>query len=169
MPVSSLINESELLAQIAEGDERAFKIIYEHYYRKVYTYALRYLKSNLLAEEAVQETFLKLWKAGHKLTAINSLNDYIFILTRNHSYEQVRRDALARAADQYRAADWNETDYDTEESILLHDTRRILSEAVSKLPKQQKLVYQLCYQEGLKYEEAAERLHSFTLLNYSPS
>ncbi|MNL13920.1 RNA polymerase sigma factor SigK [compost metagenome] len=61
MDSTSLGNENDLLARIASGDEFAFKIIYNRYRPKVFSYALKYLKSESESEEILQEVFLKLW------------------------------------------------------------------------------------------------------------
>ncbi|MNY10648.1 ECF RNA polymerase sigma factor SigE [compost metagenome] len=42
---------------------------------------------------------------------------------------------------------------------MLKDTKELLQSGINLLPPQQKLVYQLCHQEGLKYEEVAEKLN----------
>jgi RNA polymerase sigma factor (sigma-70 family) len=56
------------------------------------------------------------------------------------------------------AGHWTELQNDTEEEVLMKDIRNVLDKAVDLLPLQQKQVYKLCQQQGLKYEEAAERL-----------
>jgi RNA polymerase sigma-70 factor (ECF subfamily) len=54
---------------------------------------------------------------------------------------------------------WTEEQPETEVSIILNYTKELLQAGIELLPPQQKLVYQLCHQEGLKYEEAAEKLN----------
>lgn len=163
MIVKPFHNETELLAKIAEGDEYAFKIIYENYYKKIFTYALQYLKSEPESEEVMQEVFLKLWLRDRGSLAINNLDQYLRTLARNRSLDLLRRKMLGNRNDLERAINWQEEHNDTEELIMLNDTRKILDEGVRLLPTQQKLVYQLCHQEGLKYDEAAK------VLNLSPA
>lgn len=159
MAIKSLYDENELLAKVAAGDQRAFRILYESYYRKVYTQASRLMRDSIAGEEILQEVFLKLWRLGPGLTAIHNLDNYLKTTTRNQGLNALRR--LALEAKGSRAIGLNYTDVhnETEEGILLNDTRRILDAAIDRLPKQQREVYQLCHQEGLKYEQAAERLN----------
>ncbi|OKS88772.1 RNA polymerase sigma factor [Mucilaginibacter polytrichastri] len=168
MAIKSLHDESELLQKVAEGDQRAFRILYDRYYQNIYAFSLHLLKSELLAEEVVQETFLKFWKLGYELNSLINLESYLIAIARNRSLDLLRRNKLEVRADQQRHFDWSESHNDTEESIILNDTRKILKNAIEKLPPQQKLVYELCHQEGLKYEEAAQRLNlsSFTVQSY---
>jgi len=148
---------------VAGGDQRAFRVLYDFYYDKIYAFALYLLKSDLLAEEVVQETFLKLWKKGDDLNQIMNVESFLIAVTRNRSLDILRRSKLEIKTNQKRAIVWSEGHNDTEESIILNDTRRILQSAIDLLPPQQKLVYQLCQQEGLKYEEAADKLSLSTL------
>jgi RNA polymerase sigma-70 factor (family 1) len=163
MAVKHILNESELLAKIAEGDQRAFRVLYDFYYNKIYAFALCLLKSDLLAEDVVQDTFLKLWKKGFDLNQIVNVESFLIAVTRNRSLDILRRSKLEIKTNQKRTRVWSEGHNDTEESIILNDTRRILQSAIDLLPPQQKLVYQLCQQEGLKYEEAADKLSLSTL------
>jgi len=159
MPVKPLHNETELLSKVATGDQRAFRILYEAYYTKIYAFSLHLLKSELLAEESVQETFLKLWKQGPELNGLLNLESFLVTITRNRALDLLRRQKLEVKANLKRRIDWTEADNETEESIILNDTRKVLQQAIDQLPPQQKLVYQLCYQDGLKYEEAAAQMN----------
>lgn len=153
-----LIDEKSLLARTSQRDEMAFKIIYESYQSQVLTFANKYLKSRQLAEEVMQEVFLKLWNLKEKLVTINDLESYILTITRNRAF-----DALRKLKRENRFVQPIEISDDvrenlTEEKILLDDTRQVLERGIDLLPPQQKLVYQLCHQRGLKYDEVAEQL-----------
>lgn len=158
MAILPIIDEVELLAKIAVGDQYAFKIIYDHYRSQVFTFSLKYLKSTLQAEELVQEVFLKLWKLEGRLLEIKNLENFILTLSRNKAFSMLRRMKLeAKKIDTISDYD----DYsvnDTEEGIMLNDIRQLLDKGISLLPPKQKLVYELCHQDGLKYEQAAKVL-----------
>lgn len=159
MSVSPVENESELLAKVARGDQRAFRMIYDRHGKKVYTYALQLLHSEVEAEEMVQEVFLKVWLMGKKLSQISNLEAYLRTLTKNRSLNVLRRMVLEGKIEEALGLEWREESNDTEDEILISDVRNVLTKAIDLLPQQQKQVYQLCQQEGLKYEEAAERLN----------
>ncbi|MNX54794.1 RNA polymerase sigma factor [compost metagenome] len=55
--------------------------------------------------------------------------------------------------------DYHEDHNETEEYIIFKDSEKILNQAIEQLPAQQKLVYSLCHQEGLKYDEVAQKLN----------
>ncbi len=150
--------EAEWLAQIANRDHRAFKTVYDHYRPLIYSFALKYLKSSEPAEEVVQEVFLKFWRMEHSLLDIGNLNNFLLTMTRNRALDVLRRMKLERTYAFPLEAASEELSHDTEEAILLRDTKKVLDDAVALLPPQQQLVYTLCRIEGLKHEEAAKRL-----------
>lgn len=159
MDIENLDIEAELLGKIATGDQDAFKLIYNQYHQSVYTFSIWYLKSEVDAEEMTQEVFLKLWQLGPEAINIQNLNSYLKILTRNRSLDMLRKRSREAKADLNIAVNWQENHNETEEQILLNDTKKVLNEAIDLLPQQQKLVYQLCRQQGLKNDEVARQLN----------
>ena len=156
---NSLTLERELLTKIAVRDESAFRTIYDLYHKKIYTFSLRLLKSKQMAEEVVQESFLKIWLMGDSIEKISNIEAYLVTLARNRSLDALRAQQRIITADLANSNRWTEEHNETEESIFLKDTKELLQTGINLLPPQQKLVYQLCHQEGLKYEEVAEKLN----------
>ncbi|EDM36259.1 RNA polymerase ECF-type sigma factor [Pedobacter sp. BAL39] len=152
-------SEQELLTEIAGGNQRAFKVIYDSYYRKIFSYALKYVKSETDAEEIIQEVFLKLWLRDPNSLPIGNLDGYFQVLVRNRSIDVLRRKVLENHVDLDVAVNWQEAHNHTEELIILKDTKKVLDEGIKLLTPQQRQVYKLCHQDGLKYEEAAKELN----------
>lgn len=152
-------SDIELLSLLKQGDQEAFRIVYDRYRRKIYTTALRMVGATTLAEEIMQETMLKFWQVAASLKDDSNIEAYLKTLARNKSYNVLRRLDLETKAEKERNAAYSESHSETEEQILLRDTRKVLQDGVALLPTQQKAVYQLCHQEGLKYAEAAEQLN----------
>jgi RNA polymerase sigma-70 factor (ECF subfamily) len=159
MTIAPLYDESELLAKTASGDQFAFRILYEKYSKKIYTLSVRLLHSEILAEEVRQEVFLKLWMLGTELTTIDNVEAYLRTLTRNRCLNVLRRIVLENKSDRELSKNYVDAHNETEESILLNDTRNLLNAAIDLLPEQQRQVYLLRQSEGLKYEEIAIRLN----------
>ncbi|WP_300600912.1 RNA polymerase sigma-70 factor [Niabella sp.] len=151
--------ENELLLRISHGDQDAFKAVYDRFHEQVYTFSLWYLKSETEAEEVVQEVFLKLWQLGAGCANIEHLAAFLRTLTRNRSLDILRSRARKHRADTALAANRQVTHNDTEEQVLLNDAKKILEEAINLLPEQQKRVYRLCGQQGLKNDEVAKQLN----------
>ena len=158
MLVKPILEESELLRKIAGGDQHAFQLLYDRYKRTVYARAHYLLKSDILAEEVLQEVMLKLWQTAGKLNESTNLAAYLTTLTRNRSFQLLRRKVLEAKTDMELGKGWTEHHSGTEEEILLADTKKLLAEGIALLPPQQRMVYELCHIEGLKYEQAAQRM-----------
>jgi RNA polymerase sigma-70 factor (ECF subfamily) len=159
MAIKSLPEEQQLLAKIAEGDQHAFCIIFDYYRKYVYSFSLKLSRSEEMSEEIVQDVFLKVWFNRTKLSKIESFGAFITSLVRNHAFNLLRQQAQARKIKQEIRLTISDKDFDTQNMLDYRETVRVLDEALSHLPEQQRMVYTLCHKEGLKYDEAAEKMN----------
>lgn len=159
MSASELLDDTrELLARVARGEEQAFRILYDLYSRKVYAFAFSILKDPVLGEEVMQESMLKIWQMGPKSREIKNLDAYLKMISRNYCFNLLRRQKLEQRVSSKLFQDWEEAHDETQDLLLLKEAKKILQDAVDTLPQYHKKVYELCYQKGMKYEEAAEEL-----------
>src|SRR5438552_2957533 len=93
----SIYTEQELLVQLKMGDEVAFTQLFRDYSPTVYKAAHLFLKSNTLAEEVVQDVFLKLWLKRAEMDVIRRLDDYLFIMARNLIFDRIKKRAYETA------------------------------------------------------------------------
>lgn len=147
------------IKEVAAGDPESFRVLFARYSSRIYLFALKLTRSKETAEEVVQDVFLKIWDDRLNLTVIENFEAYIHVVTRNHCYNILKRMAAEARAKVAIGKEMCEMHTETEESIILHDYQHLLHRVVEQLPAQQRTVYSLCHGEGLKYEEAAERLH----------
>lgn len=152
-----LNDEQQLLYQLSQGDEKSFRVLFEIHRKRVFSCALKIIKSNVYAEEILHDVFLKIWR--HKNAAeIKDLGSYLRIMTRNATLKMLHKHKMEIKVTQQLIHSWKEDHNGTEEEILLNDSNNILKEGVALLPQQQRKVYLLCREEGLKYAQVAERL-----------
>jgi RNA polymerase sigma-70 factor (ECF subfamily) len=151
--------EHHLLESLAAGDQNAFREIFHAYSPRIYGFALKLTRSQTLAEEIVQDIFMKIWVGRESLSAIDNLQAYLYTLSKNHAFNILKRISLEEIAKAKISKDLKEVHHETEETIDFHESEEILNQVINRLPPQQKLVYSLCHQEGLKYEEVALRLN----------
>ena len=151
--------EHELLKLVAEGDRNAFTQIYNNYRNKIYSIAFELTESTTVAEEIVQDTFLKIWVKRDSLHEVEHFRAYLFTITRNYVFTALKRIARQESLEVSAVQDAPLYDHDTEDRVLNNEYTRILQAAIDRLPEQQKQVYNLIKKEGLKREEAAAALH----------
>jgi RNA polymerase sigma-70 factor (ECF subfamily) len=159
MAIKPLNDENDLLSRVAEGDSHAFTILFDHYQRYVFGFGLKLTYSEELAEEIVQDIFLKIWYGRDKLGRVENFGAYLNRLVRNHAFNLLRQMAGHARANQRIGISSTELDNSTQRTLDFRETARLLKEAVELLPAQQKKVFALCHEQGLKYDEAAQQLN----------
>lgn len=158
MQIQKLNNEKLLLELIAQGDEPAFRVLFDHYRDKIFTVALKLTKSEISAQEIVQDVFLKIWTGRSKLGTIANFDAYLFIITRNLAFKILK--SIARSHTNIEFTELSEKCGSQNASDLLFDKEydQLLKTAIERLPNQQKKIYKLIKGEGLKREEVAQQL-----------
>lgn len=146
------------LLKVAEGDEAAFRHIFNIYRRKIYTYIFKITGSTEIAEDTLQEIFLTIWRNRTRLADIDNFNAYIHRMAQNHAYSGFR--AMAKEELALIALKNTQTagPAHPEQLMLSRETRSRIQEAVNKLPPQQKAVFILSREMGLKQETIAQQL-----------
>ncbi|WP_341838755.1 RNA polymerase sigma-70 factor [Chitinophaga caseinilytica] len=151
-----------LLQAVAEGDEKAFSEIFHHYRNKVYAIAFKVTGSEAIAEEVLLDVFLKVWLKREQLPQVTHFAAWLFTITRNHLFNLLKQTAHrtqpAPLADAEEYALYPASDNPA--AILQEkEYRKVLQQAIDRLPPQQKKVYRLIKEHGLKREEAAVELN----------
>jgi RNA polymerase sigma-70 factor (ECF subfamily) len=150
-------DEIEILNRIANGDETAFRMFFDYYKDRFYSVVLKMTRSDSIAEEIVQETFLTIWQKRSSLTEIKNPDSYFFTAIYRKVFAYYKKLALERKLLRL-IADSPHFQNITDETILAQESERLINEAVAKLPSQQQLVFRLSKQEGLSREQIAEKL-----------
>lgn len=159
MSLEPLHNEQELLLRIAEGDEQAFTALFNAYKHKVYTIALKIVKEETIAEEIVQDVFLKLWLHRTRLPQVDYFTAYLFTSVRNHGFTAIKRIARRSATITPMPGDADLFPQAANEDIhLKKENWRLLQQAIELLPPQQGKVYRLVKIEGMNQAEVASML-----------
>lgn len=144
--------EKELLFRIANGDEKAFHIIYQHYFGRVYSIALGFLPNAMMAQDIVQEVFSSVWVNRDKLREVQKFEGWLVVVTRNLLIKSLRKihppQALPALADSA----------DTMASLDYRELEALLGEAVGKLSRRQQQVYRLSRESGCSHKEIAGQL-----------
>jgi len=154
-----LSNETDLLVRVAEGDEKAFGILFHHYRERIYSYALHLFGNSGLADELVQDVFLKVWLSRDKVQHILRFDSWLFIIARNQVFDTLKLLAKEDSARKQMASLQGQDTNTVEDQLLTKENELILQEALSRLSPQQKLIFTLSRHQGMKHEEIASRLN----------
>ena len=161
-------DEASIIEGLVHGDPDAFTYVMERYRNRVYSVAIKLLKSRELAEEVVQEIFLKLWTHRVNLKGVKNLEAYLFTMSRNLVISHLKKIMLEQQARNEMALNPNVTDNDPDDEDHLNQYHDALHAAINRLPPQQQLIFRMAKLEGLSYEAIAHKLNisRFTVKNH---
>ena len=158
MSIPDSIVENELLQQVACGNEQAFRQLFMCYHQWLISHIFRLTGSIAQAEEVVQDVFLKLWMNREVLAGIHKFKPYLFVLSRNHAVNVLKKTIKERL----RRQQW-EQEHDlyhpNNEDEPMHTWHALLDEAIDQLPEQQRKVYLLSRYEQLTYSEISGKMN----------
>lgn len=153
-------DDADLAQRLKNRDAGAMGELYDRYGRLAYTLILRIVKDRPIAEDLVQESFLRVWTRAQAFDATRGgLGPWILTVARNQALDYIRSvqgrvwSGMSSAADDHPAAfcDW---EGDLLAGLQLQQVRT----AIQKLSDNQKTAIELAYFEGLSHSEMAERM-----------
>jgi len=154
----SHLTDEALISLVASSDDGALAELYDRFGRVAYGLALRILRDEALAQDAVQEAFLALWHSADRFLAERAkASTWILTLVHRRSVDLVRREDRRRGEPLERAPEAATTST-AEDEVALGFQRRVVQEALRRLPAEQREALELGYYGGLTQSELAERL-----------
>lgn len=158
MKICNSYDEALLLIRVRNGDEFAFRVLYDTYHKNVFFLGKKFLKSQAAGEDLVQEVFIAIWANRHKLGEIENFRKYINTITINLIYNLLKRKAFAEGfirEQQLTLAQNENSGVDIIDNSELH---QLLRQATQQLPPQQKKAFELSRYHGLKHDQIAEHM-----------
>lgn len=151
--------DRELIASLKDDNQSAFKCLYQRYSSGLYEKLLRMIKDPGIADELLQDVFVKVWTKRFQLDIEKSFPAWINKIAQNAVYDHFRE----LANNQKKQAQLiliYESMYDLTEDFLFHEERRaLLDKAVSQLSPQRKQIFELCRLQGKSYKDVADLLN----------
>jgi RNA polymerase sigma factor (sigma-70 family) len=151
------LSDEALVALVARSDDEALAELYDRFGRAAYGLALRIVRDPDLAQDAVQDAFLAVWRSAGRFVAERAkASTWILTLVHRRAVDVVRREEPRRAEPLESAR--QPTGETTEEQAWLRLQRTRVQEALRKLPDQQREAIELAYFGGFTQSELAARL-----------
>ncbi len=161
------MTDAELIDRHLSGDRAALGEILDRFEAPLLRFARALTGSDDLAQDAVQETFLKLVREGGKMREVRALLPWLLHVGRNCCLDQRRREVrMERKHEESVRGAALVASAPADEAVIHAETRDRVREAVERLPEPQRAVVKLKMWEGLTYREIADRL-GMTLTNVS--
>ena len=152
--------DGDLMARLQRRDPQALAELYDRYGQVVFRLMLRMVRNNGVAEDLVQETFLRVWnRVGGFDSDRGAVGPWLLAVARNRAIDYLRYQGHRTES----AIDLNETEHpalfaDFSTDVLNFDLVRQVKRALDQLDSQQRRAIELAYFEGMSQTEIAEHM-----------
>ncbi|MFY0255504.1 RNA polymerase sigma factor [Chitinophaga sp. 30R24] len=155
----SLAHERALLEQIAAGNEAAFTTLFDHYKDALYSLTWSLTRSYSVADDVLQEVFLKIWLNRDALGTIDNFHGYLVVVTRRVILNELRKQDRLKMREQHYSQNIAPADVDDIENLLQEKQyAEVLRQGMQQLSEQQAAVFRLIKLQGHSREDAAKAL-----------
>ena len=156
---SNLYNDEELAALLAADDKNAFNFVYKNHHQHVRKVVLRYLKSDSMADEVVQEVFMKLWLERNNIKATKPIECWLCTVAKNITINKLKKKATEWKALHHLKVIQATYDDATQDKLKDADNSHLLGEALKNLSENQRMVFRLAREENQSYIQIANQLN----------
>lgn len=153
------IDDNDIYTSMHRNPESGIRMVMRKYGEPVYWHARRLLVSHDDAQDAVQETFIKVYRSFHSLKEAKALRSWIYRIATNEALRTIERNKTPRlltesiddSATDIAAADY--TDYTDLEAVKLQ-------KAILSLPPKQQATFNMRYYDEMEYPQIAEAMET---------
>ncbi|RPD43030.1 RNA polymerase sigma factor [Chitinophaga barathri] len=152
-------NESILLHEIAQGNEKAFRTLFEAYKVKLYNYIFRITKSKEISEEILTDVFLKIWMGRDFITEIRNFEGFIQKVACNKALDFLRVASRHKRLQELIERELMAGESALDQAVIEREYQLVLHKAMEQLSPQRRLIFSLSRDYGFSHEEIAVRLN----------
>jgi RNA polymerase sigma-70 factor (family 1) len=158
MQVIVPLHEKELLSSLQLGNEDAFEQLYRIYSLQIFRKILSLVKEEEIAEELLQDVFLRIWEKRESIDPEKSFRSYLYCIAQNLVTDLFRRAAYDRKLLDHLVVATTELYNPIEDRLDLIDGETVLQQALNSLSPQRRKIYMLCKIDGKSYKEISSLL-----------
>ena len=148
----------ELLKKIIEGDEDAFRRLFDMYYQRLFHVALYFMKNRQSAEEVVADVFFIIWKRKERLGEIEDLSNYLYTSVKNQALQYLKRNIYKEDNTDLYSIEYIADETNPEAQLLSDECQALIQEAINSLPPKCKEVFRLVLSDKLTHKQIAALL-----------
>jgi RNA polymerase sigma-70 factor (family 1) len=151
----------ELQEKVAGGDESAFTQVYFHFSKRLIVFGTSLVRSKEIAEELVEDVFVRLWANRKQITEIDNLTVYLYVAVKNKALNKLSQKAseLIAAPFDYLDTSMDEFAADPYDLLITTEMMSRMQTVIETLPPRCKMIFKLIREDALKYKEVAEILN----------
>jgi RNA polymerase sigma-70 factor (ECF subfamily) len=157
--MTQCIDDKLCIKNLKKGDVLSFDDIFKKYNKKVYSFALSYLKNREEAQDVVQEVFMNLWRYRDQINEYYVFSKYLFKITYNATCKRFRKQASDRKQMEEVVRNSILEDDSTNLEIEYNNLLETANTFIEKLPSRQKKIFLLSVNDHLTAEQIARQLN----------
>lgn len=146
-----------LLLYLRTGDEKAFREIYQRYWKKLFFTAARKIQEADVVEELIQDIFLKLWERRAGLQ-VERLDAYLFSAVRYAIINHIKSNLVQEKYANYAQYHYSDTCSVTEEQLELDELIQVVEQQLNDLPEKTRQIFQMNRLEYHTIKEISSKL-----------
>lgn len=139
-------------------DDNAFERLFKAHYKALHAYANVMLRDEDLAEEIVQNVFLKIWERREELNVEVSVKAYLYRMVHNACLNHFKHNKTKARYEDYAVHSMAGESNKASQRLELKELEQKIGEALNELPQQCRVIFQMSRFEELKYKEIADQL-----------
>lgn len=153
--------DSLYIQELKKDSHKAFEYLYDRYADHLYGFVLLHTRSSLMAEEIVQDTYMKIWSNRYRLSVEGSFKSFLFTIAKNKIIDtfrsQITKVDFLEFVEHY--MEEQKEHNPVEANMYFEDFREKLNEAKKTLPEKQRLVFELNREKGMAIKAIAEKFN----------
>jgi RNA polymerase sigma-70 factor (family 1) len=158
MSISQTLTDSELVSLLKEGNEAAFKEIFERYNKLLFLYAFKKLQDREQARDLVQDVFVYLWDNHKEYHIKTTLSGYLYKAVLNKVFDAFKHNDIiskyVNSGDHFIDIDNSQTDYRIREK----DIALLIEQGIADMPPRMREIFELKYKKFYTTREVAAEL-----------
>lgn len=153
-----IIRDNQWVADLNKGDKTAFEAIYKFYYSQLYHFLIRYLHSDSVIEDIIQQVFFNIWQNRENLEPRGTLKSYLYTAVRNQAFKYLEQEKKVDRNQREIIDTYQINDKNPELHFEFEELEKAYHEAVEKLPEKRRHIFLMHRQNNLTYQEIADVL-----------
>ncbi|HEX2984313.1 MAG TPA: sigma-70 family RNA polymerase sigma factor [Ignavibacteriales bacterium] len=155
-PARSGILEEILIEKAKNGDDKAFAVLMKQYRLRLGSYIFKSIGDRIAAEDVLQETLIKVWKGLGGYKSGTKFSSWLFSIAHNAAVDHIRKNIKAGMPEEFDDEKYFKQVDDPFKQLTAEETKKIVNEAVNKLPEKQRQVFLLRAEADMSFKEIAE-------------
>ncbi|MCL5017055.1 MAG: RNA polymerase sigma factor [Patescibacteria group bacterium] len=159
------LKDSELIFEYLKGDDGSLEILVKRYVKPLYAFAYKYMHDEAMADDVVQETFIKAWKNIKKFDMDRSFKAWLFSIAKNTALDIIKKrspvpfsEIEAEIGDNFFEESIPDNELLPDDFLIKDSLKKDIKNMLSRISKKYSKVLSLHYEDGLTFREIAEIL-----------